>query len=486
MAEYKKTKLILTTTILAASFLVFIWSIASARAATSTLRGAALWSSDRQYLYFNCLDDVIGDRLDVPQNLCGGNADNGYTCAEPPDNVFHLYSPPCVGLVHGVYINNDGNFSGSAWNDHLGLVTFDATTTPPEDGYGFNSHCPHTCNLSNNCWACYNENDQKVYGWARVVGDGTWIRLNSATTTPVQIQGWNAENSASSTLPGHGIQPGDFVGYGTTTDQALSFNCESEWNGAEIGNCDNRDYKVYISNLQIGHLSAPNWSYSQACTPGAARTAVLKWYLKSGTQTAYRLIFNTSNSTSTPVFDSGKISGSARQLICPGPLCAWTPNYATNYYWWIQLWDEDDAATEFYQYGTDDGHSGTLDEATEGNPDSNIKTFTTYSHEFPNPFFTWEPYDVLIATSTDFTSNYPSGTPLPQSCYDACSYLWTTSDPNDIISASTSPTTTIKFFHATTTVVYFRVTDASTYYCSTSTALHINYDLPIWREVKAE
>ncbi|MFA5184046.1 MAG: hypothetical protein WC456_00805 [Patescibacteria group bacterium] len=466
--------------LLAAFCLAAVLAMAKDVQAVSYIHGAAWWGDETQYVYMDCLDDVTGDQLDAPGNL-----------TVPPG--FRFYSVPCTNLVHHVSIDDNGNFAGEAWNYSKGLITFAATSTPP-DNYAFNANCLNTCNLSNSCSACYNETTQRVYGWARVLGDGTWIKLDSAasaTRTPTAIQSWNLSNPV---FPGHGIQPGDFVGSATTTSDALSFNCESEWNGTDFGTCATRNYKAYVSNLEIGHLSAPHWSYSDACDFGA-RKAVLKWLLSSGTQTAYRIIINTANSTSSPVFDSGKqVTADTRQLTCPSALCVnaldsslWTPAYGTNYYWWIQLWDEQDLPTTWYQFGVIDGHGGNLDEQTDGNPDGDNRTFTTYAHEFPNPFFTWEPAEVLVGTSTLFISNYASGDPLPRSCYGDCTYLWTTSDIKNIISDPFGATTSINFFRrSTNTVVTLRVTDANNYYCTKSSTLTINYGLPIWREVKAE
>jgi len=146
--------------------------------ATSTVRGSAWWGDTYQYVYFNCHDDIIGDLLDQAGNLY----------YPPMPFGFHFYSSPCLNLVHGVYLDANNNFSGSAWNEVKGLITYDATTTPP-DAYAFNTHCLHTCNLSNSCLACYNESDQKVYGWARVLSDGTLdqdgYRSQSAGHDPV-------------------------------------------------------------------------------------------------------------------------------------------------------------------------------------------------------------------------------------------------------------------------------------------------------------
>lgn len=445
-------------------------------AATSTLRGAAWFGNNYNYLYFNCLDDVIGDRLDVANNLSGAGI---YL---PPDDKFHFYSPPCVGLVHGVYIGSNGNFTGEAWNPTLDLITFAATTTPP-DSYAFNVNCPSTCNLANSCSACYNETSQQVYGWARVIKDGSWIRLDSALSPPVALQSWDLNNSV---LPGHGILAGDFIGLGSYGASNLSFNCESEDYGNS--NCATRNYKVYVSNLQIGHLSAPNWTYSEACA-GNARTAVLKWYKKSGQQTAYEIVVNNSDtlSTSTAVCWSGKKSSTvASQYIIPNsdPTCG-TLNYNTSYYWWIRLYDENDTPTEWYQYTTNDALE------TDLNIDANAKTFTTYKHEFPSPYFNWAPTDVTVGSSTLFTSlsqYYTTVTPsIPSACNNTnCFYLWTTTDLGAIINRPTNSTTSIIFLRATGTAVTLRVTDVDSYVCSTSTLLRINYSLPIWREVKAE
>jgi len=451
-------------------------------AATSTVRGAAWWGEENQYVFFDCLDDVLGDRLDETGNL-----------TTPPG--FHFYSPPCVNLEHHVYIDSDNNFSGKAWNSALGLISFDGTEMPPDGGASISANCPSTCNPSNNCWACYDPTDQNVYGWARVDDTGEWIRLDSATTTPVRLQGW--DYLGNSVLPGHGIMPGDFVGDASSDLGWLSFNCASELSGA--GNCATRDYKVYLGNLQLQRLSAPNWSYSEACSEGALR-AVLKWDVRSGAQAGYEIVVNDNTSFATTTGDyvcwSGiKTPSVASQYIIPNTdTNCQTLSYGTNYYWWIRLYYLEDGIykpTVWYQYGATDDHAGLLDEQTSGDPDSNIKTFTTYSHEFPNPFFTWSPYDILVGTSTEFTSGsefYGSGSPtLPQSCYGTnCRYLWTTTDPAAIISDPGGATTSITFFRATGTSITLRVTDTENYVCSLTATMRINYGLPIWREVKAE
>jgi len=462
---------------------------------TSKLRGSAWLGNTYQNVYFDCLDDVAGDRLDTPYNLCGGVGGNPLICGTEP-YLFHFYVAPCVNLVHHVSIDSSNRFSGSAWNYLLGLITFDATSTPAPD-YTFNTapygNCA-TCTYANQCSACYNPATQQAYGYAWVISNGNFIKLNSTSTVPVALQDWNTVayyGVDKSVLPGTNIPPGDFVGTASSPLGDLSFNCQSELNG--LSNCGMRNYRVYIGNLQIGFMSAPNWTTTEACT-GWANSADLKWYKKSGTQSAYRVVINTINSTSSPVFDSGKISGTATHLVCPGPNCnqvgtgtPWTPGYNTNYYWWVQLWDETDTPTALYQYTTNSASD------TDNNIDGNALTFTTYLHEFPSPYFTWSPSSVLVAATTTFShvSKYYTTT-LPNtyssSCVGVnCSSTWSTTDLAAVITATNSPVTTDIFFkYATGTTVTLTVRDQDLYQCSLPQIVTINYGLPIWREVKAE
>ena len=478
----KNNKLFLS---LAAVFFIASFFVAgNVSAATSTVRGAAWFGDQYKYVYFDCLDDVTGDRLDVEGNL-----------TTPPG--FRFFATPCTAIVHHVSIGSNNNLSGDAWNHSLGFISLDGTDMPPDGGASISANCPSTCNPSNNCWACYNPADQRIYGWGRLDTTDDWIRLDSAAVIPVKNQNW--DYLGASVLPGHNIEPGDFVGDASSDLGTLSFNCESELDGA--GNCAVRDYKVYISNLQIGHLSAPNWSFNEACSGGALK-AVLKWDLRSGTQAGYEVVVNDSPSFATSTGDytcwSGvKTPAVASQYIIPNTdINCQDLVYNTNYYWWVRLYYLEDGEyipTPWHQFGVVDDHNGLADGQTDGNPDGNSQTFSTYLHEFSTPYFTWTPYDVLVATSTEFealtgSKFYTSSDPtLPQSCFGTnCRYLWSTNDPLAIISAPTGATTSIMLFSATGTTVSLQLTDPDDYVCTMSTVIRINYGLPIWREVKAE
>jgi hypothetical protein len=474
-----KTKIFLGVALLAT---VFLFIKTTQAASTSTLRGLAWFGTTDgidNYLSFDCADDIIGDLLDVSGNL--------YSFPEP--RGYHFYSVPCTSLVHGVSIAPNGNFFGDAWHYSLGLVSFDGSATPP-DSYGFNSNCPSTCNSGNGCWSCYSTSTQQAYGWAQVDSTGEWIKLDSATTSPaspVMLQDWDIVGRPIMPLNPN-VQPGDFIGYATSTlGKNFSFNCESEIGG----DCDTRNYKVYVGNVQVGQMSAPNWGYSNACG-GGALTAVLKWKTRSGTQAAYEIVVNDEDtfSTSTSVCWSGIKYSSSLQYTIPNadPDCG-SLSYGTHYYWWLRVYSLDGGVytpSDWYQFGDSV-------ESVDNSLDTNIvpKTFLTYKHAFPSPFFSWSPFEVKVGTSTEFVSDnskyysYPGN--IQHDCDTAvCSYLWSTTDPEATIYGPTNSTTTIIFATATSTAINLLLTDPDSYYCSTSTTLSINYGLPIWREVKPE
>lgn len=430
---------------------------------SDNIRGLA--NSLYGYISFNCLDDDFAGRF-------------------PFIFTFRFNVPACSLSNHGVNLGLDNKFTGQAWNPTLGYIDMNPAGPPPDNYASTNAHCQSPCNASN-CLSCYNEIDQRVYGWARqAVTDGEWIELNSAVNPPTMMTNYAAPT------------PGIFSGYASSSFGAISFNCTND------SSCGTFDYKVYFWKLDLEEMSAPNWSFAEACS-GGARKAVFKWSRRGGTQSAYRVIVNTVNSTSSPVFDSGKIYGVAQQLACPGPNCVniidssiFTPAYNTTYYWWLQLWNNNDEETEYFQFNTDVYGSQALTDNViynqTVNPDDDNLTFTTYRHEFPTPFFTWTPFEPIVGSSTEFISNsaYYSGVGpgASQPCVGGnCTLLWTASDPAAIISSTNTPTTSITFVNIRPQTVSLAVTDQDQYTCSmTSPTLTINFELPIWKEVKAQ
>ena len=421
-------------------------NFASASAAEN-LRG---WANNSTYGYisFNCLDDGYAGH---------------FTFTFP--FVFNI--GPCAYNNHGVNLDDKNNFSGDAWNSVLGFITFNATSTPLDD---FRTLCNNgnTCTTANSCTACYNEGDQKVYGYMKVVSTGEWIRLDNTIINPTtQMTNYLAP------------QPGIFSGYATSSFGSISFNC------SDSGTCGTNDYKVRIGPLEIRQMVAPNWGSTEACTIGANH-ATLKWNRRSGTQTAYQVIVSTSNSTSTGVVvDSGQINNASTQFSFV------TPSYDTPYYWFLRLWDETGAPIAWRQFNTSGTKDWITDNFARNSVIGNSKTFASYKHEFPRPNFSWTPSEIIIATTTNkFISSsvyYNSGAPTtPQACSGvSCIFSWATTDSGATILSPTASSTSIMFTKATSTAITLTSTDPDAYVCSTSTILNVNYALPLWKEIKA-
>jgi hypothetical protein len=156
----------------------------------------------------------------------------------------------------------------------------------------------------------------------------------------------------------------------------------------------------------------------------------------------------------------------------------------------LRLWDDQGSSTPWHQFntnGTKDWVSDNYQENLAKSPAPTL-TFTTYKHEFPRTVFTWQPEEIIVATTTNLfasQSQYYNNANNQQSCGTAaCRFKWTTSDNRADILAPTSATTSIDFTKATNTSVTLTATDNDNYTCATSTVLNVNYALPLWKEIK--
>ena len=502
------------------ALLVFFSPQLGQAAATSTVRGMAWWG-DNGFLYFNCLDETSGGNLDVEGNM-------NY----PPG--FEFFAPPCSRGIYGVTIDANNNFRGQAWNEKLGRVSFSGTSTPPN--YDFASNCEQTCDGGNECWACFNEAQKKIYGWAQVdeqSGSDRWIRLDSdfpivENKVPVRLQtcaedieGYKLYTSLypNNTSPSSNVLPGDFFGTASSPLGDLYFNCETE---AGEDKCTERaNYRVFISTLAIGSLSAPNFSYSDACSGNSSGLGgTLNWCVKSGLrqvdgqssggQAGYQIIINEVDLGPSPNLDEineadltcfvkGRYNPNNQYVIHSDNNCLSKLNYNTNYYWWIRLYYQSGELTDWYQY------YGNTESDTDEDPDNNPKTFTTFKHKFPSPYFSYSPTEVITGEDIEFFSfdesdetkqsyyyKLVNGQNEKRSCQDgSCIYAWW-AEANQgekgsvIITDPTAATTTMAFNTTGSAKVELRVEDSDKYFCSISKEINnINYDLPIWREVRA-
>lgn len=445
-----------------------------------TLVNGPQWSDDTPnipspYIYFNCIDEDTG-RFPFTFPF--------YFSVDPCTLEFSGYNVGDDG--YGVKIDDDNILGGYARAEIgiSGLISFQDGIPPEEEYNTLYNNCPgvniSNCNQDNGCSACYNEETERVYGWAKVIDDGSFIQLHNLVGDDGTIM-----NNYNSSNPGHFLKYARHDAWGK-----ISFNCLNDFS------CGTESYSVYRWDLKLKEMSAPNWSYAQACSSQGALNVVFKWKLISGLQTHFEIKMSAENNVDTAI-SSGKIFSSNKQLTCPGASCIPVLynllDYNTPYYWWLKLYDDDnDQQTDWIQFNHQEGGIGVLTD-NKGVNLSNL-TFTTYRHEFPSPFFDWSPQSIIAGTSTDFwvtdsSGYYTESKPNEMfSCYgDDCGALFNwTSNSHAYIDSPSTATTSIIFNRITSgQTITLKMTDPTGYYCSITESMGmINYNLPLWREVK--
>ena len=507
----KQNKLLISITVLAifaaaVSFFIFKFN----KNANIVLAGVGenvsgfAWNSNVGWISFNTVD-------------CDTNGNSAYDAGDTgPAGC------PAVGTPFFDYgVNFDvatKNFSGYAWSSNIGWISFNRgdTGNPPSNDPG-GGVGPIARYVGGN-----------VLGWAQILsmGNDGWIRFNHGfadavtgdiTTNKMHGFAWN------------GNADGTGIGW-------ISFSCEDHLScngGANAGDvctipgdcpggtCDDTCLISYYQTMaefnqmpEATNMSAPNWWGADACA-GEARQAELKWDFNDGdgdTLQSYQL--KVYESGGPLIFNSGECEngvcvndciGGATGLnlgdLCDidctgymdGDICAYTIykdtgsglGYGVNHEWEVEVWDSQGGSSGIVPYD----NNSVAD--TDGDPDGDSSTFTTYLSEFPDPDdFIWIPKsfsageDVLFISTTS-AKYYVGG--VENDCDDInCSWDWTDVDNN--IEPITDVSSTIIVFEAygIPSKVELKVTDINTSYsCSSTTdAFTIKQKLPSWIEAK--
>lgn len=444
---------------------------------------------------------------------CGGNDD-----ATTPIFEYGISVDPATG-----------NFSGYAWSNSVGWISFNRSDTgdPPGEPYQSGTILAH-----------YNKGNNQVEGWAKILTfkDICVGGANPDTLCPnknectgggsCQSNGWIKFNGNKQDgqpwEPGVTINPatGDFSGWAWNANDDgsgigwISFNCSNE-----SPPCDKSNYKVIININSINSsptavdLTAPNWGYAQA------RDKALYANLKFGFVdtdagsygSAYKIIVTKADNT--PVLDTDKCTGyntpSAKckfdNSICmkkeptgcinPGDCVCQYPleaelEYGTAYKWSVQVWDNFDVASATTTYDTDPDFPLEADDGV-------VQTFTTYKHKFPLVsaiYFPLEPSRGEKVKFTDTSKRYFTFDPeTPIACTsDTCVWKWILPPSADAtIDDDATSTPTITFNSISGNSVTLRVTDKTDtgtipYYSEKIINVNVNAKLPKWREVKPE
>jgi hypothetical protein len=474
--ENKKIKLPLSAFFLVFMLFVFLFFHGSAKIAEGSTNfnvAGYAWSSDFGWISMNCYNN----------SSCSQNGGFDYGVNINPLTYTHPF-----------------NFDGYAWSPNAGWISFTYNNPmAPPDNWKFNTNCKsgYTCDNTTNCTACYNPDNGKIFGWARVVnlGNDGWIYLSATTTSGgVIMPGITVDlTSASGTFSGFGWNGSTLTSEGLGW---ISFNCNDP---GYFNNCATANYFVYLKSHHLPtaiNLSAPNWSMYNACpasstASGIALNAFLDWTFADpdtgSAQNAYRVIINTVNSTTSPMFDSSERFSATNQFHASNTYGIL--NYKTPYFWWVKVWDNFGFVSHWFQFDTHIA-TDTLTDNASGNTAAGgtSQTFTTYLHEMPIAYFRHIPATPLAyypVTSTDVSKYFTTLTPsTPVSCTKvACSWNWYGID----VLTNTTPTassTVMTFSHTSSSVaqVKMHVTDPDSYTCGTSST-GVTVDLlPSWKE----
>jgi len=415
------------------------------------------------------------------------------------------------GNNYGVYVDNDsGDVSGFAWSENIGWISFNRNTSYCAGGDNIgracvdSSDCPgSSCggssdgitgnppeapyNTGSGAIAKYDINTYEFDGWAKILsmGDDGWISLKG-NNYGIKFDGDKKELTG---WAWNGNDDGTGIGW-------ISFNCSND------SSCASSDYKIFAEinrKPTIDNLVAPQWNYAQVCDKNDALRANLSWDVHDDDAgfrvSAYQLILR--NTFGGIEFDTGKCDCNSGDSGCDTKctidlntpfedddtmtytIYSLNLKYNTSYKWEVRIWDDLNAVSDLRIFNTAEGDMDTSN-------DGNNYTFTTYKHEFPQPYFTWFPEQPSIGEKTLFISRDLSkyGNSGNDCTDSACDYKWE-ADPSDNIEISNSlaSSTIITFKNKLSSKIELELSD-SDYFCSTSTTFNIEQKLPMWIEAR--
>ncbi len=204
----------------------------------SNLSGYA-WNNNYGWISFNCSNKTCEKNRSIPCDkssdcLIGGN-DYG-DCTDT-----------CVtknGHYEGYGVNidkNTGNLSGYAWSPNIGWISFQEDHKNAPDKGAILSNCSdNTCANSNNCSACYNSTNGKVFGWAKILSlkENGWLRLDNPTTIhysgvhkksgTCELEGWAYNTTGIGWLSFNSSNPEDDKYGQNAINYAVNFNVQPQ------------------------------------------------------------------------------------------------------------------------------------------------------------------------------------------------------------------------------------------------------------------
>jgi hypothetical protein len=347
---------------------------------------------------------------------------------------------------YGVNINlSTGDLSGYSWSENVGWISFNRADTgnPPAAPY----------NGGSGPIANYDSASRRVRGWARALSYGGgwdgWIKLGDSAGV------WPAGGPQVSIAVSN-----EFVGWAWGSDVVgwISFN-DRDFDGSP----GPYDYQVVVSSLNPPptaiNLSADAANPTDYCGITSYPPVRVRWQFSDAgdSQSAYQIqAFRASDGFK--VVDTGKkscIDCSAYVFQSAGEQLAWN----TSYNWQIMVWDSSDLPSVGWIGGP---------------------SFTTISHAYPTPNFTFLPSNPAIEEVVIFTNTsqaYGGAT--------ISSNFWTITQGAGTFVDGTSANSSnphIKF-STRDNRIKLQVADSSGYNCETEKIISATPPLPEWWEV---
>ncbi len=433
------------------------------------------WSENIGWISFNSLN------CDPDNN---GQSNGGAGC-------------PTVGTViqsYGVNVDLAGNFSGNAWSENIGWISFDNTriSVPPKN----------PLNAAQLNWGT-----GVVSGWARVLAacqNNLWDSVNKKCTgsgAGDASGGWDGwikmKKYSTDSGADYGVyfnaSTGHFYGWAWGSDVVswVSFNrinCDSN----EDGVSDNpqcaagpvSNYKVLLVNRAptASNLSVNFISYCGLSNP----PAILSWTysdLDGDSQSVYQIeIDNDSNLDFDPLDITPPrgcpFAGSTKEINLGQECVPVNLSYNTIYYWRLKVWDSKDLASVWYYPPSSITMPGT--------------SFSTKPHQYPVISFTHSPLvpsakETVTFTDTSTCYNIGGGD-YPCNTNASNRYVWNFGDGTPLCDSDITPSCrgTVKHSYnsAAINIVTLQITDnVGTCSDDGDTPFRVRVPLPKFREI---
>jgi hypothetical protein len=414
---------------------------------------------------------------------------NSYNCDQPTENgttESNLVFPNCPAgqtvVDYGVHIDLiTGEVRGEAWSSNLGWIDFSLTNAEA-------ASAPDDPKVP----ARYNPATQELEGWAKAttLGNDGWIKMSTDDTTSP----WHGHGAR---IDGEELRGWVWNGNGALNSGIgwISLNCLDD----PLATVCNYAVTIDIPN---NPPTATDINVSQVGDPCAegqhVRQFALRWIFDDpdagDEQSQYKIrLVKLETGGETQVWE---ITCSETDYLNGLAECQTNPVGTGNFNYMLNCSNLDCTSGEF-QYDTrykiflevfdaEGLSSGEIEmvDASDTDGDGYENTFTTASHEYPEPYITMSNLDPSALENVRLDALDPI---KPTIWHDsgnvtARQFLWSSPDPDvNIISPGDSLTDAV-FQQVGDRNVTLEVWDDAGYNCATSTMVQVRQRLPNWEE----